>query len=139
MSQEYKDNIGKCCLCGSECNPSSQTCGACPRAMTSYEFGWGGLPEHLKHLYRSKSEIEKINNSFIQVLYMDVYFGFNPVNDDMTVYISHYKMNTLPVYIYNLILSNIATGKRNIHIDYGMYFHARPGQDEERALEDFTS
>lgn len=57
MSQE-DIYIGKCCFCGLECNPSSQSCGACPRAMTSYEFGWASLPEHLKYIYDNGDQEE---------------------------------------------------------------------------------
>lgn len=114
-------------------------CETCHREIISYEFGCSELLEHLKYLYSSKSEIEKINESHLYRFYIWIaYHGFDPVDDDMKVYISHYKMNKLPIYIYNLILSTIATGKSNIHIDYGIYFHTSPGQNEERALEDFT-
>ena len=32
-SSDYNFDVGECCFCGCECNPLSQSCGACPRNM----------------------------------------------------------------------------------------------------------
>lgn len=45
MSQQ-KD-IGICCFCGQECNPYSQTCGRCARALTGFSLGWNPPPSCL--------------------------------------------------------------------------------------------
>jgi hypothetical protein len=33
VNPERAFDVGYCCMCGGECNPASQTCGACPRKM----------------------------------------------------------------------------------------------------------
>ena len=38
---------GKCCFCGDECNPLSQSCGSCSRGISGAVFGLP-VPEHLK-------------------------------------------------------------------------------------------
>lgn len=40
-------DIGICCYCGDECNPLSQSCGACARGLSGRAFGFK-VPEHLK-------------------------------------------------------------------------------------------
>lgn len=39
-SDEFEYEIGKCCFCGDECNPDSQSCGSCARDMTMMSMGW---------------------------------------------------------------------------------------------------
>lgn len=39
--------IGKCCFCGDDCNPMSQSCGSCARGMSGAVLGLP-VPEYLK-------------------------------------------------------------------------------------------
>lgn len=44
-------DIGICCFCNGECNPCSQSCGRCMRALTGFSLGWNPLPDHLQYLH----------------------------------------------------------------------------------------
>lgn len=41
------EEYNKCCICNSECNPSSQTCGMCAHDLTGYALGWN-TSEHIR-------------------------------------------------------------------------------------------
>ena len=40
-------DVGKCCFCDQECNPSSQSCGRCARLVTGNALGWNNLPSYI--------------------------------------------------------------------------------------------
>ena len=42
--------IGTCCFCNGECNPSSQTCGSCARKITGYALGNNNYPGEIKNI-----------------------------------------------------------------------------------------
>ena len=39
-SSESEEARGTCCFCGGECNPCSQSCGRCARAVSGRVLGW---------------------------------------------------------------------------------------------------
>jgi hypothetical protein len=48
VAQAQEDmGIGKCCFCGDDCNPMSQSCGSCARGMSGAVLGLP-VPEYLK-------------------------------------------------------------------------------------------
>jgi hypothetical protein len=38
------DLVNRCCFCGTECNPASQTCGRCPREIGGWILGYKKKP-----------------------------------------------------------------------------------------------
>jgi predicted secreted acid phosphatase len=57
------DERGKCCFCGGECNPYSQSCGMCSRTLTGYAMGWNSLPPYLFPKHIKEREINSIMDS----------------------------------------------------------------------------
>lgn len=47
---------GKCCICGFECNFSSQTCGSCARELTGYSLGWNQSQKITDYLAEMESD-----------------------------------------------------------------------------------
>lgn len=39
-SEELEYEVGRCCFCGDDCNPDSQSCGGCARDMVMTSMGW---------------------------------------------------------------------------------------------------
>lgn len=46
-SEEEEEEMGQCCFCGFECNPLSQSCGACSRGLSGVAVGIP-IPDHLQ-------------------------------------------------------------------------------------------
>ena len=46
----------KCCICGFECNPSSQSCGSCAREVSAYSLGWIETPKIADYLVGLESD-----------------------------------------------------------------------------------
>lgn len=46
----------KCCICGFECNPSSQSCGSCTREVSAYSLGWIETPKIADYLVGLESD-----------------------------------------------------------------------------------
>lgn len=40
IDHEDDPDVGTCCFCGGECNPSSQACGRCPREIGGWLLGF---------------------------------------------------------------------------------------------------
>ena len=47
---------GKCCVCGFDCNFSSQTCGSCARELTGYSLGWNQSQKITDYLAEMESD-----------------------------------------------------------------------------------
>lgn len=55
--------ISKCCFCGFECNPCSQSCGTCSRETTEYSIGWRNeAPTYIdsEYVIDKKPQIKKV-------------------------------------------------------------------------------
>ena len=48
---------GKCCVCGFDCNFSSQTCGSCARELKGYSLGWNQSQKITDYLAEMESDI----------------------------------------------------------------------------------
>lgn len=58
------DDVGKCCICGNDCNPASQTCGRCPREFS--EAMRGGYNEEYTLAIIADHEFILLNDHFDQ-------------------------------------------------------------------------